>query len=884
MQQSVTKLSEYLPPSYSIEKVDLKFELSETATIVTATLVGHKNADSEDQNSILKLNGENQRLVSLKLNETFLNNDDFELDGGVLTFKVSANDFQVIVVSEINPSDNKALEGLYLSDGIFCTQCEPEGFRRITFFPDRPDILSIYTTTIIADKGNYPILLSNGNVIGAGNLSGGRHFMTWHDPFPKPSYLFALVGGNLDCLEDSFTTKSGRVVTLKILVEPGNKPKSYFAMECLKKAMKWDEDRFGLEYDLDLFMIVAVSHFNMGAMENKGLNIFNSRYILADNLTATDSDFQRIEEIIAHEYFHNWTGNRVTCRDWFQLSLKEGLTVFRDQEYTSDMYSRGLKRINDVKLLRAVQFPEDASPTSHPVRPDAYVEINNFYTPTVYEKGAEIIRLIHTFLGEENFQKGMKLYVSRYDGQAVTCEDFLSAMQDASNKDLSLFKRWYSQSGTPELNVDINQDAQSNNLNITFDQETQPTADQVKKKPLPLIIEIGLLDRKGRPCLLNIKGDTGNGAFSKKLEISKKQTSFTFENIKTPVVPSILRNFSSPIKLLRTSSEKELQVLMRYELDPYVRWDAFQTCAFSLIKKLVEKKESKEKTSIDSGYGEALKTLLLDKNIESALKAEFIKIPTEREIAERFDTINVEAIHKSRQTLCRLLARKLKLTFEEVYYKARDAHSLHDLSNKAMGARLLANTVLEFLVKNEDHQSINLAFEQAVNTNSMTMVIGGLSALNNIDSSQRREALSHFYKKWQDDPLELDKWFSFYATCTLPNAEGDVVSLVQHSKFDITNPNRVRSLLNNFATNNPLHFHNNKGSGYQLISDNIIHIDRFNPQLAARLVLPLTRWQKHNSHQKGLMIDNLQKIKAESSLSNDVDEIVSKGLIGAKII
>ena len=884
MQQSVTKLSEYLPPSYSIEKVDLKFELSETATIVTATMVGHKNADSEDQNSILKLNGENQRLVSLKLNETFLNNDDFELDGGVLTFKVSANDFQVIVVSEINPSDNKALEGLYLSDGIFCTQCEPEGFRRITFFPDRPDILSIYTTTIIADKGNYPILLSNGNVIDAGNLSGGRHFMTWHDPFPKPSYLFALVGGNLDCLEDSFTTKSGRVVTLKILVEPGNKPKSYFAMECLKKAMKWDEDRFGLEYDLDLFMIVAVSHFNMGAMENKGLNIFNSRYILADNLTATDSDFQRIEEIIAHEYFHNWTGNRVTCRDWFQLSLKEGLTVFRDQEYTSDMYSRGLKRINDVKLLRAVQFPEDASPTSHPVRPDAYVEINNFYTPTVYEKGAEIIRLIHTFLGEENFQKGMKLYVSRYDGQAVTCEDFLSAMQDASNKDLSLFKRWYSQSGTPELNVDINQDAQSNNLHITFDQETQPTADQVKKKPLPLIIEIGLLDRKGRPCLLNIKGDTGNGAFSKKLEISKKQTSFTFENIKTPVVPSILRNFSSPIKLLRTSSEKELQVLMRYELDPYVRWDAFQTCAFSLIKELVEKKESNEKTSIDSGYGEALKTLLLDKNIESALKAEFIKIPTEREIAERFDTINVEAIHKSRQTLCRLLARKLKLTFEEVYYKARDAHSLDDLSNKAMGARLLANTVLEFLVKNEDHQSINLAFEQAVNTNSMTMVIGGLSALNNIDSSQRREALSHFYKKWQDDPLELDKWFSFYATCTLPNAEGDVLSLVQHSKFDITNPNRVRSLLNNFATNNPLHFHNNKGSGYQLISDNIIHIDRFNPQLAARLVLPLTRWQKHNSHQKGLMIDNLQKIKAENSLSNDVDEIVSKGLIGAKII
>ena len=884
MQQSVTKLSEYLPPSYSIEKVDLKFELSETATIVTATLVGHKNADSEDQNSILQLNGENQRLVSLKLNETFLNNDDFELDGGVLTFKVSANDFQVIVVSEINPSDNKALEGLYLSDGIFCTQCEPEGFRRITFFPDRPDILSIYTTTIIADKGNYPILLSNGNVIGAGNLSGGRHFITWHDPFPKPSYLFALVGGNLDCLEDSFTTKSGRVVTLKILVEPGNKPKSYFAMECLKKAMKWDEDRFGLEYDLDLFMIVAVSHFNMGAMENKGLNIFNNRYILADNLTATDSDFQRIEEIIAHEYFHNWTGNRVTCRDWFQLSLKEGLTVFRDQEYTSDMYSRGLKRINDVKLLRAVQFPEDASPTSHPVRPDAYVEINNFYTPTVYEKGAEIIRLIHTFLGEENFQKGMKLYVSRYDGQAVTCEDFLSAMQDASNKDLSLFKRWYSQSGTPELNVDINQDAQSNNLHITFDQETQPTADQVKKKPLPLIIEIGLLDRKGRPCLLNIKGDTGNGAFSKKLEISKKQTSFTFENIKTPVVPSILRNFSSPIKLLRTSSEKELQVLMRYELDPYVRWDAFQTCAFSLIKELVEKKESNEKTSIDSGYGEALKTLLLDKNIESALKAEFIKIPTEREIAEKFDIINVEAIHKSRQTLCKVLARKLKLTFEEVYYKARDAHSLDDLSNKAMGARLLANTVLEFLVKTEDRQSINLAFEQAVNTNSMTMVIGGLSALNNIDSSQRREALSHFYKKWQDDPLELDKWFSFYATCTLPNAEGDVLSLVQHSKFDITNPNRVRSLLNNFATNNPLHFHNNKGSGYQLISDNIIHIDRFNPQLAARLVLPLTRWQKHNSHQKGLMIDNLQKIKAESSLSNDVDEIVSKGLIGAKII
>jgi len=884
LQQPVTKLSEYLPPSYSIKKIDLKFELSETATIVTAILVGHKNAGSEDQNSILKLNGENQRLVSLKLNETFLNNDDFKLDDGVLTFEVSANDFQVTVVSEINASDNKALEGLYLSDGIFCTQCEPEGFRRITFFPDRPDVLSIYTTTIIADKGNYPILLSNGNVIDAGNLSGGRHFVTWHDPFPKPSYLFALVGGNLDCLEDSFITKSGRLVTLKILVEPGNKPKCYFAMECLKKAMKWDEDRFGLEYDLDIFMIVAVSHFNMGAMENKGLNIFNSRYILADNLTATDSDFQRIDEIIAHEYFHNWTGNRVTCRDWFQLSLKEGLTVFRDQEYTSDMYSRGLKRINDVKLLRALQFPEDASPTSHPVRPAAYVEINNFYTPTVYEKGAEVIRLIHTFLGEENFQKGMKLYFSRYDGQAITCEDFLSAMQDSSNKDLSLFKRWYSQSGTPELSVDINHDAQSNNLHITFYQKTQPTADQVKKKSLPLILEMGLLDKKGKPCLLKIKGDAHNVALSKKLVISKKKASFTFENIKTPVVPSILRNFSSPIKLLRISSEEELQVLMRYELDPYVRWDAFQTCAFTLIKEMIEKKEGNEKTAINLGYAEAIKTLLLDKNIESALKAEFIKIPTEGEIAEKLDIINVEAIHKSRQSLCKVLARKLKLTFEEVYYKARVAHSLDDLSNKAMGARVLANTVLEFLVKNEDRQFINLAFEQAVNTNSMTMAIGGLSALNNIDSSQRREALRHFYKKWQDSPLELDKWFSFYATCTLPNAEGDVEALVQHSKFDITNPNRVRSLLNNFATNNPLHFHNNKGSGYQLISDNVIYIDRFNPQLAARLALPLTRWRKHNSHQKGLMIENLQKIKVANVLSNDVDEIVSKGLIGAEII
>ena len=876
------KLSEYKPPPYTIETIDLKFELSATKTVVTTKIVGHGNNHFDDENGPLKLNGESQDLISLELDGLALYRSDFELNDGVLTLDVPTEHFELKVTSEINPSNNKALEGLYLSEGIFCTQCEPEGFRRITFFPDRPDILTIYTTTLIANKRDYPILLSNGNLQDAGDLDDERHFVIWHDPFPKPSYLFALVGGKLDCLEDNFVTKSGRSVKLQIFVEPGNKQKCYFAMECVKKAMKWDEDRFDLEYDLDLFMIVAVSHFNMGAMENKGLNIFNSRYILADKLTATDKDFQRIEEIIAHEYFHNWTGNRVTCRDWFQLSLKEGLTVFRDQEYTSDMYSRGVKRIHDVQLLKTIQFPEDASPTSHPVKPGSYVEINNFYTPTVYEKGAEVIRLIHTNVGEKNFQKGMKLYISRHDGKAATCDDFLQAMQDASGENLSFFERWYTQSGTPELNFVTKHEAKSKRLHVTFIQINKPTADQPYKKPLPLIVEVGLLDQQGKPYPLKIEGDITEVTTSKKLWINKEQTSFTFENIKQPPIPAILRNFSSPIKLLRVPLKEELLVLMRHEHDPYVRWDATQVYAFSLMKEMLGNKDSNNKTEIDSAYEEAISEILLDETIESALKALLIQIPTEREIVESIDLIEVNAVHQTRVRLSKILAENLKSIFEDVYNTAKSANHLDDLSNEAMGNRALANAILKILVQNEDPKSVELAFDQAVNATSMTMVIGGLDALNNIDQPERNEALDHFYKTWLEHPLELDKWFAFYATSILPNTYEDVASLINHPKFDIANPNRVRSLLNNFASNNPLHFHKNDGSGYELISDNVISIDKFNPQVAARLVLPLTRWQKHNDQQRRLMIKSLYKIKSANNLSNDVDEIISKGLIGVE--
>ena len=880
MQKEVIKLSEYKPPPYTIETIDLKFELSATKTVVTTKIVGHGNSYFDNENCPLQLNGECQNLIGLELDGVALYENDFELFDGVVILDVPTERFEIKVTSEINPSNNKALEGLYLSEGIFCTQCEPEGFRRITFFPDRPDVLTIYTTTLIANKRDYPILLSNGNLQDAGDLDDERHFMIWHDPFPKPSYLFALVAGKLDCLEDTFLTKSGRFVKLQIFVEPGNKHKCHFAMECLKKAMKWDEDRFDLEYDLDLFMIVAVSHFNMGAMENKGLNIFNSRYILADKLTATDKDFQRIEEIIAHEYFHNWTGNRVTCRDWFQLSLKEGLTVFRDQEYTSDMYSRGVKRIHDVQLLKTIQFAEDSSPTSHPVKPNSYVEINNFYTPTVYEKGAEVIRLIHTTVGERNFQKGIKLYISRHDGKAATCDDFLLAMQDASGEDLSLFEYWYTQSGTPELSVVIKHIAKSNRLHVTFTQINPPTADQASKKPLPLIIEIGLLDQKGKPYPLKIKGDLNEVTYSKKLWVNKEQAAFTFENIKQPAIPAILRNFSSPIKLLRIPPKEELLVLMRYEHDPYVRWDATQVYAFSLIKEMLRSKGSNNNPEIDSDYEEAINEILLDENIDSALKASLIQIPTEREILEEIDVIDVNAIHQSRVSLCKVLAEKLKSTFEDVYDTAKNANNLDDLSNEAIGNRALANAALKILVRNEDSKSIKLAFDQAVNATSMTMVIGGLDALNNIDKPERDEALNHFYKTWLEHPLELDKWFGFYATSILPNTYEDVASLIRHPKFDLTNPNRVRSLLSNFASNNPLHFHNDDGSGYELISNTVISIDTFNPQVAARLALPLTRWQKHNDQQRRLMIKSLHKIKAANHLSHDVDEIISKGLIG----
>ncbi len=878
MKHSVIKLEDYEPPPYLIESVKLEFKLEDQETVVAAKIRGYRNPNSAIEGAPLVLNGENQGLLGIELEGRRLEENEYKIEDGILTILDVGDRFEIKIDSVNYPKENMALEGLYISEGMYCTQCEPEGFRRITFFPDRPDIMAVYSTKIIADKKLYPILLSNGNLVGSGDLDRGRHFVEWNDPFPKPSYLFALVAGNLECLEDNFITATGREVSLKIYVEPGEEAKCHYAMECLKRAMKWDEERFGLEYDLDLFMIVAVSHFNMGAMENKGLNIFNSRYVLADYKTATDTDFQRIQSIIAHEYFHNWTGNRVTCRDWFQLSLKEGLTVFRDQEFTADTNSRGIKRITDVSLLRTYQFSEDSSPTAHPVRPSSYIEINNFYTATVYEKGAEVIRLIHSLVGEETFQKGMRLYFARYDGHAVTCEDFLLAMQDASGRDLSQVKLWYTQSGTPELIISMTHDAEKEEVSLIIRQVTPPTIDQATKVSLPIIVETGLLDENGMEYPLKLKGEKGKAGKSRTLEIFQEQHSFIFEKIKDAPIPALLRGFSSPVKLTRQRSKRELLVLMSHERDPFVCWDAGQEYSTNLILEMIKKKQLGGNFEIDRDYIDVIASILLNEDLEEGFCAELIQIPTEKEICEKMELIDVENVHSARSFLFCNIGKRLSPILENIYTCLAEKYNNRDLSPGAMGARSLVNSVLGYLVGSGEQKFINMAFQQATTSETMTYTIGGLQALNNVECIERSKALAKFYDNWRHDPLELDKWFVLAASSTLAGTLEHVIELSNQPSYDILNPNRVRALIGTLSTHNPLHFHNAGGRGYRFLTDVILRLDKYNPQIAARLVTQLTRWKSYDEIRRGLMLTSLKRIKNSKSLSRDVYEIVDKGL------
>ena len=761
---------------------------------------------------------------------------------------------------------------------MFCTQCEAEGFRKITYYLDRPDVMSRFTTTVIAERERYPVLLSNGNPIASGEHEGGRHWVSWEDPFPKPAYLFALVAGDLCLLQDSFTTMSGRTIDLRIYVEPENRTQCDHAMDSLKRSMRWDEEVYGREYDLDIFMIVAVNDFNMGAMENKGLNIFNSSCVLAHQDTATDMAFQRVEAVVAHEYFHNWSGNRVTCRDWFQLSLKEGFTVFRDSEFSADMNSRTVKRIEDVTFLRANQFAEDAGPMAHPVRPDSFIEISNFYTLTVYEKGAEVVRMLHTLLGEEGFRKGTDLYFERHDGQAVTCDDFIKALEDANGADFTQFKRWYSQAGTPRLNVRSEYDAASREYRLHFSQVCPPTPGQSEKQPQVIPVRMALLDRDGNEIPLQLEGKAlGNEAV---VSITEAEQTLVFENVPNCPLPSLLRGFSAPVKLSYPYSRDDRVFLAKHDPDGFNRWEAAQGLAVDVLQGLVEIHRAGRPLNLDQRLVEVMRSVIADAELDAAMVAEIIRLPSEAYLIELAEVADVDAIHYTREWLRRALAEALRDEMSARYQILAAAGSgAFSAKADAMAARSLKNSLLSYLMLTGEQQVVGWCVRQFVEATNMTDRQAALVALVNSPFEQQREAaLAEFAERWAEYPLVMDQWFSIQAAASQPGALERVRKLMEHPLFTMRNPNKVRALIGAFANQNLINFHALDGSGYAFLADRIIELDRSNPQIASRLLTPLSRWRKFDPKRQDLMKAELARIMAQSPLSPDVYEVVSKSL------
>ncbi len=873
------RLSDYRPPPHLIDEISLDVDLGQDGATVTSVMHGRRNPASDQPKAALHLDGCAQELLEIVVDGNILNPDAYVLAPDSLVIPGVAERFAITIKSLNRPQDNTALEGLYLSNGMYCTQCEAEGFRRITYYPDRPDVMAVFTTTIRADKAEYPVLLSNGNPVSAGDLDDGRHFATWHDPFPKPSYLFAMVAGDLASVEDRFTTRSGRTVKLRIFVEHGDESRCGHAMAALKRAMAWDEDRFGLEYDLDLFMIVAVSHFNMGAMENKGLNIFNSRYVLANRETATDIDFQRIEEIVAHEYFHNWTGNRVTCRDWFQLSLKEGLTVFRDQEFKADTQSRGVKRVIDAGFVRSVQFEEDAGPSAHPVRPSEYLEINNFYTVTIYEKGAEIVRMIHTRLGEEGFRKGMDLYFERHDGMAATCDDFVAAMQEATGTDLSDMQAWYDQAGTAELTIALDHDPQRQQATLHVTQTVPATPQQKDKQPMPIPLALGLLDPDGKELPLRLVGEMANEAPSSRiLMIDRACQSFTFETVPSRPVPSLLRGFSAPVKIRAERTPDDLKLLMENDSDPFARWDAGQTLATRLLLDLVAAYRNGKPMVLDARFAASVRINLGDVQLEPAVRAQMLELPGEGDLALAMDIADVDAIHAARTFMIQALGTTLHDDLLATHDACMARQTASDLSTEAMGLRVLGNAALGYLALSGRLEGRKLAKRQFDAAASMTTVMGALNALNDVDCDERTAALAAFHDRWRDRPMELDKWFALTAGSSLPGTLDTVKGLLQHPAFDLKTPNRVRAVAGTFTARNPVRFHAPDGAGYRFLADMVLKLDPVNPQIAARLLSPLVRWRRYDRPRRVLMIEQLKRIAATDSLSKNATEITRQGL------
>ncbi|MGF1720893.1 aminopeptidase N [Vibrio kyushuensis] len=855
---------DYQAPSFTITDLDLTFDLFDKETLVTASSSVKQLSDSTS----LQLDGEGLVLKEVQIDGKAWS--DYELSETGLTINSMPGDCQLTIVTQLNPEENTALEGLYKSGGAFCTQCEAEGFRRITYYLDRPDVLARFTTTVIADKKQNPFLLSNGNRIEEGEASNNRHWVKWQDPHPKPAYLFALVAGDFDVLRNKYVTKSGRNVELEIFVDKGNLDRANHAMVSLVNSMKWDENRFNLEYDLDIYMIVAVDFFNMGAMENKGLNVFNSKYVLANDQTATDTDYLGIEAVIGHEYFHNWTGNRVTCRDWFQLSLKEGLTVFRDQEFSSDLGSRAVNRINNVRIIRGPQFAEDASPMSHPIRPDKVIEMNNFYTLTVYEKGSEVIRMMHTLLGEQAFQKGIALYFERHDGTAATCEDFISAMEDASGIDLKQFRLWYSQSGTPKVVVTSDYDSQGKTYSLTIKQSTNATLDQTDKKPLHIPFDIELYNAVGDAIPLQCNGSK----VSNVLDVTKDVQTFIFENVEENPIPSLLREFSAPVILEYDYSDQELIFLMSHARNEFARWDAGQMLLAKYIKINVANIQKGKDVVVDAQVVDAFRGVLLSNKLEPAFIAEMLALPSHNEVSGWYEEVDVDAIAKVLSQIKKTLARELENELNAVYNVM--AQKEYTIEHSAIGQRALRNICLSYLSYTSNGQSLVTA--QYKNSNNMTDTIAAMNSANGAELKCREMLMADYSDKWSHDGLVMDKWFALQGTNPASNALDVIKQTMDHSAFSIKNPNRTRSLIGAFLNGNPVQFHDKSGKGYKFAGEIIRELNSSNPQVASRLIDPLLKYKKYDQARQALIRKELEALKSLDNLAKDLYEKVTKAL------
>ncbi|MDH0732104.1 aminopeptidase N [Pseudomonas sichuanensis] len=880
-QPQVIYLKDYQAPEYLIDETHLTFELFEDHTLVHAQLVMRRNPERGAGLPPLVLDGQQLELLRASLDDQELQAGDYQLDDSSLTLQPKTECFTLDTSVKIHPESNTALEGLYKSGKMFCTQCEAEGFRKITYYLDRPDVMSTFTTTVIAEQHRYPVLLSNGNPIGSGPAEDGRHWATWEDPFKKPAYLFALVAGDLWCKEDTFVRQSGRDVTLRIYVEPENLDKCDHAMVSLKKSMRWDEEVYGREYDLDIFMIVAVNDFNMGAMENKGLNIFNSSCVLARAETATDAAHQRVEGVVAHEYFHNWSGNRVTCRDWFQLSLKEGFTVYRDAEFSADMNSRTVKRIEDVAYLRTHQFAEDAGPMAHPIRPDSFIEISNFYTLTVYEKGAEVVGMVHTVLGAEGFRKGSDLYFERHDGQAVTTDDFIKAMEDANGVDLTQFKRWYSQAGTPRLEVSEAYDAAAQRYSLTFRQSCPPTPGQVEKLPFVIPVALGLLDAQGNDLPLRLAGESAATGTSRVLSVTEAEQTFTFEGIASQPLPSLLRGFSAPVKLSFPYDRDQLMFLMQHDSDGFNRWEAGQQLSVQVLQELIGQHQRGEALALDQRLITALGTVVGNESLDPAMVAEMLSLPGEAYLTEISQVADVDAIHAAREFARLQIAEQLFDALWARYQANRDVSrkTPYVASAEHFARRSLQNIALSYLMLSGKPQVVEATLEQFDQCDNMTERLTALAVLvNSPFEAERAKALETFAEHFKDNPLVMDQWFSVQAASALPGGLARVKALMQHPAFTLKNPNKVRALVGAFAGQNLVNFHAADGSGYRFLADLVIELNALNPQIASRQLAPLTRWRKYDDKRQALMKGELERILASGALSSDVYEVVSKSL------